>query len=173
MRSRIILFVFLIFFLIPATLPLAQPSGMRMKPGMGMRQWKTEEQCWKASDLNLSSEQAKALELIQQTHFRETKVLRAELFLKRLELREFFTNPSIKTESIRSKSAELNELQTRLEEKTIDYLIKVRGVLTSEQLKNWCPEQEIPFFRRMMQGTEPMGPKPSRRPSPQEKGKED
>ena len=164
MKIRIILFLSLFSLLIPPPIPFAQPSGMRMKPGMGMRQWGAGEHCWKAADLNLSSDQEKALELIEQTHFSETRLLRAELFLRRLEFREFLTNPSARVESIRSKYGELNDLETRLKEKTLDYLIKIRGLLTSEQLKNWCPEQEMSLFRRMIHGNEPIGQKPSRRP---------
>ena len=174
MKTRAILSVLLFFFLIPTALTIAQSPGMRGKPGMGMRHWKMDEQCSRASDLNLSAEQAKALEVIQQTYFRETRVLRAELFLKRLDLREFFINPSAKAESIRAKYTELNELQAKLEDKMIDYLLKVRGLLTTEQVRQWCPEQEIPApFRRMMQGMEPMGPRHPRRLSPQEGWKED
>jgi len=173
MKSQVILLALFFSFLVPSSPSSAQPAGMKFKPGMEMRQWKMDEQCWKASDLNLSSEQAKALELIQQTHFRETRLLRGELFLKRLELREFLSNPSAKIESIRSKYAELNDLQTKLEEKFLDYLIKIRGLLTIEQLKNWCPEQEIPLFRQMMQGKESKGSKHSRKPFFRERWKED
>jgi len=168
MRSRFILLTLFISFSIPATLLLAQPSGTGKKPGMGMRQWRMDEQCWKASDLNLSPDQTRALELIEQTYFRETKLLRAELLLRRLELRESLTNPAAKAESIRSKYVELNDLQTKLEEKIIDHLVKVRSLLTSEQLKGWCPEQEIPFFRRIIQGHEPIGPMSPRKPPPHE-----
>ena len=101
------------------------------------------------------------------------RVLRAELFLKRLELREFFANPSVKTESIRAKYAEINELQTKLEDKMVDYLIRVRSLLTAEQVSQWCPELEIPApFRHMFRGMEPMGPRPLRRPFNQEGWKE-
>jgi hypothetical protein len=82
---------------------------------------------------------------------RETQLLRAEIFLKRLELREILTHPNSKAESILSKYSEMNQLQSKVEEKIIEYLIKVRSLLTQEQLKNWCPEREIPLFRRMMQ----------------------
>jgi hypothetical protein len=81
-----------------------------------------------------------------------------------LELREFLTNPNIRIESIRSKYLEINEIQSKLEEKTIEYVIKVRNLLTQEQLKNWCPEQEFPLFQRMMHGPGPMGIMPPRRP---------
>jgi len=137
-----------------------------MKPGPGMRgrPWRGEGPCRRAFDLDLSLDQVKRLELIQQTFFQETQLPRAELFAKRLELREFLTNPTIKVESIRSKYLEINEIQSKLEEKTLEYLMKVRNVLTEEQLKIWCPEQEFPFFRRMMQGPGPMGIMPPRKP---------
>jgi Spy/CpxP family protein refolding chaperone len=164
MKIRIILFLSVFSLLIPFHVSHAQPAGMRMKPGMGMRQWGASEHCRKAADLNLSPDQEKTLELIEQTHFSETRVLRAELFLKRLEFRESLTNPSVRVEAIRSNYGEMNDLETKLEEKTLDYLVKIRGILTSEQLKNWCPEQEISLFRRMLHGAEPTGPKPSRSP---------
>ena len=37
-------------------------------------------------------------------------------------------------------------------------LIKVRNLLSPEQVKTWCPEQELPYFRQMMPGRRPMGP---------------
>jgi Spy/CpxP family protein refolding chaperone len=132
---------------------------MRHGPGMGMRPWKGEGPCWSASELNLSQEQRKGLDLNQQTYLREAQLIRAQLFTKRLELREFLTNPTIKIESIRMKHLEIVDLRSKQEEKAIEYLIKVRNLLTLEQLQNWCPEQEFPSFRQMMYGPSPMGPK--------------
>jgi len=124
-----------------------------------MKKWRGEGPCWRASEINLSQEQRKSLDLVQQTYFREAQLTRAQLFTKRIELRELLTNPTATTESIRVKSLEIIELQSKQEEKAIEYLIKVRNLLTPEQLQNWCPEQEFPFFRQMMHGTDPMGPK--------------
>lgn len=124
-----------------------------------MKKWRGEGPCWRASELNLSQEQRKSLDLFQQTYFREAQLTRAQLFTKRLELRELLTNPTARTESIRVKSLEIIELQSKQEERAIEYLIKVRNLLTPEQLQNWCPEQEFPFFRQMMYGTDPMGPR--------------
>jgi Spy/CpxP family protein refolding chaperone len=126
---------------------------------MGMRKWRGEGPCWRASELNLSQEQRKSLDLIQQTYFREAQLFRLQLFTKNIELRELLTNPTTKIESIREKYYEIIELQSKQEEKAVEYLIKVRSLLTLEQLKNWCPEQEFPTFRQMMHGTGPMGPK--------------
>ena len=150
-KIKILIFCFLILF--ATTSSFSQPSGM------GMKKWKGEGPCWRASELNLSQEQSKSLDLIQQTYFREAQFIRTQLFTKRLELREFLINPTIKIESIRVKYFEITELQSKQEVKAIEYLIKVRNLLTLEQLQNWCPEQEFPAFRQMMYGTGPMGPK--------------
>lgn len=154
-----VFFFFFILTIIMAASAFSQPSGM----GMGMKKWKGEVPCWRASDLDLSQEQRKGLDLIQMTFFREAQLLRAQLFAKRLELRELLTNTTIRMESIRVKNLEIIELQSKQEEKTIEYLIKVRNLLTPEQLKNWCPEQEFPSFRERMHGMGPMGSTPPKR----------
>ena len=156
MKSIItVLVLFLFLFLSQASSSFSQPMGKKHGPGMGGKSWRGESPCWRAFDLNPSPDQVKGLEQIQQAYLRETQLLRAEIFLKRLELREILTHPTSKAESILSKYSEMNQLQSKLEEKIIEYLIKVRSLLSQEQLKNWCPEQELPPFRRMMQGPGP------------------
>jgi len=147
MKFKIPLLVFFFFFILAASSSFSQPSGM------GMRRWREESPCWRASELNLSQEQRKGLDLIHQTYFQEAQHLRRQLFTKRLELRELITNPTVRTESIRGKNLEIIDLQSKQEEKATEYLIKVRNLLTPEQLKNWCPEQEFPPIRQMMHGT--------------------
>jgi len=153
-RIQLLIFIFILFI----SSAFSQPSGMRMGPGMGMTHWRAENRGCRASELNLSLDQAKELDIIQQTYFRETQLLRAQLFSKRLELREILTNPTVKIESIRFKYSEINEIQSKFEEKAVEYLIRVRNLLTPEQLKSWNPEEEFPLFRRMMHGPDPMGP---------------
>jgi Spy/CpxP family protein refolding chaperone len=157
MKSKIIILVLIFIFMFPIVPAFSQPSGMITGPGMGMRHWRGENRGWRASELNLSSEQTKELDLIQQTYYRETQLLRVQLLSKRLELREFLTDPTIKVEFIRSKYAEINEIQFRFDEKAAEYLIKVRNLLTPEQLKSWNPEEEYPLFQRMMHEHDPMG----------------
>jgi Spy/CpxP family protein refolding chaperone len=150
LKTKILILCFLFIF---AAFPsFSQP------PGMGMRKWRGDYPCWRASDLDLSQEQRKNLELIQQAYFREAQLLRAQLFTKRLELRELLVSPAAKIGSIRAKILEITELQSKQEEKSIEYLIKVRNLLIPEQLQQWCPEQEFPAFRQMMHGPGPMGP---------------
>jgi Spy/CpxP family protein refolding chaperone len=133
---------------------------------MGMRRWRGENPCWRASELNLSQEQRKSLDLIHHTYFRETQLLRLQLFTKRLELRELITNPTVNTESIRGKYLEITDLQSKQEEKFLEYLIKIRNLLPPEQLRNWCPEQEFPASRQMMHRPDPMPPMPPEKDFP-------
>ncbi len=153
-----------VFLLFTAASSSSQAPGIRF----GLKPWRGEGKCWKASDLNLSQEQLRGLDALQQAFFRETQAFRAQIFAKRLELRELLTNPGTRIETIRLKFSEILEQQSRIEEKSIDYLVRVRGLLTPEQLKNWCPEFEFPAFRRMMLGPDLAEPLPPRRQPPAE-----
>jgi Spy/CpxP family protein refolding chaperone len=156
LKTTILFFVFIFVFQISPA--FSQPPETRSSPETGMTKPREELQCLRASDLDLSQGQMKGLELIQQAYFEEIRLLRIQLFSKRLELRESLTNPNPRMESIRRKYWEINELQSRLDLKTIEYLIKLKNLLTHEQLRSWCPEKEFPFLQEMMQGPGPMSP---------------
>ena len=160
MKLKIQLLIFYFLFILAVSSAFSQP------PGMGMKKWRGENPCWRASELNLSQEQRKSFDLIQLAYFRETQILRLQLLTKNSELRELLTNSTTTTESIRVKYLEIIGLQSKQEEKAIEYLIKVRNLLTPEQLKNWCPEQEFPSFRHRMHGKDPMGPMHQRKAFP-------
>jgi Spy/CpxP family protein refolding chaperone len=169
MKYKILIFIFCFFFILvilAASPSFPQPSEMKSGPRMGMKRWRGESPCWRVHELNLSIEQRKGLDLIQQTYFRDTQSLRVELFTKLLELRELLINPSIKIESLRGKYLEISELRSKQEEKAIEYLINMRNLLTPEQLQYWCPEQEFPSFLQMMYGIGPMGSMHPKRPFP-------
>lgn len=159
MKLKIIFYLLILILLLPI-FSYSQPKGMKY--------WRKDVRCLRASDLTLNSEQAKGLDLLQQTYLEETQLLRAQLIIKRLELRELLTNPSAKIETIRTKHDEIVETQSKMEEKAIEYLIKVRGLLTLEQLKFWCPEEEFPLSQRMMPGHRPMRPMKPMRARPRE-----
>jgi hypothetical protein len=170
LKSLVLVFLFLSLFICPS---FSQPPDKRHGPEMGRMHRRGELLCPRASDLNLSSDQMKELELIQQSFYREASPIRTELFSKYLELKEFLTDPIIKIESIRAKNAEIILLQSKLEERAIHYLIKVRALLTQEQLRIWCPEQEFLRSRRMMPGPGSMGPMGPPKPHPQEPPRKD
>jgi len=163
-RFKMPLRTFRLFLVFPNGLSVSQPPemGLRLKP------WRGNTKCWKASECNLSQEQMKALDTLQQVFFRETQLLRAQVLSKRLELRALLTNPATKTEAIRLKSSEIQEHQAKLEERALEYLIGVKSLLNQDQLKGWCPEMEFPPFRRMMQGPDASTSSPPRRRHSQE-----
>ena len=158
LKIQLIILCFLFIFAVSPSFP--QP------PGMGTKMWRGKNPCWGASESNLSQEQRKSFHQIQLAYFREAQILRLQLLTKNFELRELLINPTTTRESIRVKYLEIAELQSKQEEKAIEYLIKVRNLLIPEQLKNWCPEQEFPSFRHMMHGTRPMGPMHQRKAFP-------
>lgn len=159
MESRIIMF-FLIFIFLSPIPSHGQP--------MGMKPWRKEARCWRASDLNLSEDQRKSLELLQQALLEEAQLLRSQLVTRRLEFRGILANPTSTLETLRPKYHEMVEIQSKLDEKIIEYLVKVRNLLTREQLKSWCPDQEVPFFQRMFHSDSPMGPMHPRKARPLE-----
>jgi Spy/CpxP family protein refolding chaperone len=166
MKLRIIISLFIFIFVFPTFLAFSQPSEMKTSPGM--KQWWREAQCSRASDINLSQDQIKGLDLIQEAYFQEIRFLRIQLFSKRLELRDLLINPTLKNEAIRAKYREMNGLQLKLDEQTMEYLLKLRNLLTKEQLKTWCPEKEFSFLREMVQGPGLMHPMHPRKHPPEE-----
>jgi Spy/CpxP family protein refolding chaperone len=162
--GRLTLAIFLVWFF--STVP-AFPQAPGGKPGPGMRHRGEDLRCGRAAELNLSPEQLKELEQIQQSLVKETQILRAQLFAKRLELRETLTNPTAKTELIRLKYGEVASLESKIEEKSVDFLVKLRSLLTPEQMRYWCPEREfLPLRGGMGHGPGMMDPR-SRRTPPQ------
>ncbi len=163
-RIPIILLVLGIIFITGPSFP--QSTGLRSPHEMGMKRWKGGSPCWRVQDLDLSLEQRKGLHLIQQSYLQETQLFQKEIFTKLLELRELLINPTTKTESLRGKYNEINELRSKHEEKAIEYLIKLRNLLTPDQLLLWCPEREFPSFLQTMHGFGPMRHIPFRKASP-------
>ena len=140
-----------LFFALIVVHASAQPPEMKPPPGMGMGPWRGEARCRGALELRPSPDQAKALHQLSDSYLQETRRLRMELLSKRLELREFLMDLTVKSEAIHAKTSEIVELQSKLEETATDYLLKVRNLLTQEQLKNWCPEQDLFMSQRMME----------------------
>lgn len=166
MKLKIAIPLFLFIFVFPPFIAFSQPSSM--KPPTRMEQWWKETQCLRASDINLSQDQIKGLDMIQEAYFQEIRFLRIQLFSKRVELQDLLTNPTLKSEAIRTKYREMNELQLKFDEQTMEYLLKLRNLLTEEQLKTWCPEKEFSFFREMVHGPGLKHPMHPRRLPPKE-----
>ncbi len=137
-------------FIIIIVLFLSFPFFALSQPIEVMKPKKARTPCLSSREINLTQEQLKGIRIAQQEYLRDIRLLRIELLSKRMELREFLKNPQINTESLREKCNEITDLQSKLNIKTLEYLIKIRSIFTQEQLQKWCPEFEIPFFQEMM-----------------------
>jgi Spy/CpxP family protein refolding chaperone len=56
---------------------------------------------------------------------------------KRYELRKFMSNPATRPHDVRRKQEEVFRLETRIQEKMVDYQFQVKEILTPQQFKRW------------------------------------
>jgi Spy/CpxP family protein refolding chaperone len=92
---------------------------------------------WVPEDLRLTGEQMEKLKSIEGSYLNDITPLRNDLLNKRYELRRLFLDPTSKADDIRARQGEAFVLETHIQEKVIDYQLKVREVLTAEQFKVW------------------------------------
>jgi len=91
--------------------------------------------CWKSSPLGLTRTQTKVLESIQRTYLSEVIPLRTQIISLRIELRHITRDPEGKLEILLDHQKRISELQTKLDNISLSYLIKARSIFTKEQLK--------------------------------------
>ena len=89
-------------------------------------------------ELGLSSEQRSAIERINAEHSAHVARLRDELLERRLEVEALLKDPKATEETIRDKAGEMVRAHNRLQEKMTDYQLRLRTILTPEQLRRWC-----------------------------------
>jgi hypothetical protein len=88
--------------------------------------------------LDLSQEQRALVRKIRQDYDDQIKILQGKLMSKRLELQSVFRNPQADERLIRAKAREVFDLQNESQSLTMDFQIQIRGLLSAEQLRNWC-----------------------------------
>lgn len=111
---------------------LAQgPAGQR---GMG----RGPAWCAGPEGLGLSADQRRAMEKAEETYGDLLRTLRNQWTSKRLELQDSLADPKAGEEAIRGKARELAGAQAELQRTLLDYQLRVRAVLTPEQLGRWC-----------------------------------
>ena len=102
--------------------------GVQGGPGAGRGPGK-----W-AAELNLSKEQQDKLIELRKKHWEEVKPLRDEMFQKRQEMRQLFTNPATDDATILEKQKQITALQQKMQEKMVQFKLEQRKVYTPEQL---------------------------------------
>ncbi len=88
-----------------------------------------------AQALNLSKEQMDKMFELQGRSFNEMRGLRYDLFQKRLEARNMYTDPKVDEATIAAKQKEISSLQQKLHDRMAQLRLEQRRILTPEQLK--------------------------------------
>ena len=81
---------------------------------------------------DLTTEQQKQLDDLEQGFFNETEPLRNDLFSKSQELGALLNQADPDPEKAKTLQKEINDLRTKIGEKQLDYDLKVRKILPGE-----------------------------------------
>ncbi|HOK06579.1 MAG TPA: Spy/CpxP family protein refolding chaperone [Syntrophales bacterium] len=84
-------------------------------------------------DLNLTADQVGKLNSLRETHLRETKPIRDQLFAKEGDLRLLWLQQNPDEKKIRTLQKEIRALRDQLEEKNTHFRLEQMKVLTPEQ----------------------------------------
>jgi Spy/CpxP family protein refolding chaperone len=95
-----------------------------------------------ASDLNLSKDQQDRLTALRKRQWEEIKPLRDEMYQKRQEMRDLYTNPAADDAAIIAKQKELSLLQQQMQDKAVQFRLEQRKIFTPEQLSKL---KEMPY----------------------------
>jgi len=100
--------------------------------------------------LDLTEEQRAAVERIEKAYNDQIIGLQGRLMSKRLELQAVLRDPEADEHTIRARAREVFDLQDECRHMAMDYYFEIRGVLTSQQLGNWCTPTDwcFPWNRR-------------------------
>jgi Spy/CpxP family protein refolding chaperone len=104
--------------------------------------------CWRPDDLRLTPEQTEKLKSIQARYLNDITALRNDLLHKKYELKRLMSDPRSKSHEIRRKQQEAFALETRIQEKVVDYRLKVREILTAQQFELWISRYQGDFGTR-------------------------
>jgi len=84
--------------------------------------------------LNLSKEQLEKIKKLRDISYKETRDLRYKLAQKHLEMRRLFGDPKVDEETLLTQQKELFALGRELQNKIAYTMIKVRKILSPEQI---------------------------------------
>lgn len=97
-----------------------------------------------ASNLNLTKEQTEKMWLLKDKFYTDTRDMRYQMFQKRTELHNLYSDPKAADATIMAKQKELNALRAKLSEKKTEFRIAQRHILTPEQIQKL---DKIPYGR--------------------------
>jgi Spy/CpxP family protein refolding chaperone len=102
---------------------LARPEGRQWAESRGMM------------DLELSEEQVTEMNEIMLDYQKASLKLQSQIKMKQLELQELLLESTVDMDKVRTKLEEMASLQVQVKMKAIEHQIKLKEVLTEEQLE--------------------------------------
>jgi DNA-binding response OmpR family regulator len=85
--------------------------------------------------LDLTEEQAKALDRLRRSYMAEAMPIRTELFALRIELRHLLSDPNVQPQILFDRQRKISALQARLEELSLSYQVQAKSIFTKEQFE--------------------------------------
>ena len=122
----------LVLLFASATLVMADPGS---KGGKMEHRWMMEDSI--LSSLNLTAEQIEKIRVLRESFQNDTTPLRTQKYERKAELRLLWMQMNLDPEKIKAKQKELHNLRWQLKEKTTDYRLAFRDILTPEQLSKF------------------------------------
>ena len=92
-----------------------------------------KEFCFK-KHLGLSDQQLAKMKELKNRFHADTRDLRYNLEIKRIEMRKLFTDPKTDDETLLAKQKEISELRQQLSDKKAEMKLEWRKILTPEQI---------------------------------------
>ena len=144
---KILFFIVISISLLFLRVPFAE-AQWPVQRGMGSEKVHPPPPCWRPDDLQLTAEQMEKLKSIQSSYLKDISSLRNNLLNKRYELKRLILDPTSKADDIRARQEEALALETQIQEKVIDYQLKVREILTPQQFRLWMSRYQVGFGPR-------------------------
>jgi len=107
--------------------PAAMGAGMGHGPGMGLH-------AGIGRALGLTADQTSRIDDLTKRFFSETRDLRYDLAMRRMELARLFTDPKSSDNALLAKQKEVSALRTRIMDAMAQRIVEARRLLTPEQL---------------------------------------
>jgi len=111
----------------------AQGLGRGMGPGTGCGMGPCGAGGAALANLNLSDEQAVKIQALRETHLKDIAPIQDQLFSARNELRLLWNQPNPDAGQIAEMQQKMDDLRSQLRQEVTQHLLKVRGLLTTEQ----------------------------------------
>jgi len=148
-----VIFIAIIFLLPASAIQSSEAQGRLSFKGRSALKTDGGTAFWQSSDLTLTTDQKKRLESFRRAFSSEALPLRRGLMSLRFELRHLMRDQNVQSKALFDLQKKISEIQVKLDNLFLSYQIKVRSILTKEQLEQFpqnCslgigPEYDIPI----------------------------